>query len=73
MNDYNELIGKQFQYKSKYGLSEWIGTIKEIHPLTIIRPYRMYWIRSNNGIVYQNYEIEIVPSKASSKECNLSD
>lgn len=28
--DVRQLIGKQFRYQSKYGLSDWIDTVKDI-------------------------------------------
>lgn len=30
--DLNQLVGKKFRYKSKYGLSTWTDTVKAIEP-----------------------------------------
>jgi hypothetical protein len=29
----SSLIGKEFRYKSKYGLSEWVGKVKNVEPI----------------------------------------
>lgn len=56
MKELEDLKGKQFRYKSKYGLNEWIGTIKEIHFISGC----LFWIKSTNGVVYKDSEIELI-------------
>ena len=35
--DLNQLVGKKFRYKSKYGLSTWIDTVKAVEPqMTVV-------------------------------------
>ena len=60
MKELEDLRGKQFRYKSKHGLSKWVGTIKEAHFLRQLRSYRLFWIKSTTGIVYKDSEIEIL-------------
>ncbi len=66
----NELIGKKFRYKSKHGLSNWIGQIKEWFILwTIIGDVNnceeleikpVIKIISNSNSIYLLDEIKIV-------------
>jgi hypothetical protein len=64
----NELVGKKFKRKSKYGLSIFTGTIKSAHIVfrmdNSIREINAYepivYIESNNGIGYNLDEIVFV-------------
>jgi hypothetical protein len=40
--DTNQLIGKQFRYDGKYGLSEWVDTVRDvemIHGIEFDKPF----------------------------------
>lgn len=84
----NTLIGKQFKYNGKYGLSNWTDTVKKIYPRQIIHfdpPFKI--IKPNsNGIVKKildtkfigvSYEFQVVSSRGGQvydfKDCIFID
>jgi hypothetical protein len=67
--DTNQLIGKKFKYKGKYGLSEWTDIVKDVefhHSIVFDKPLNLYVPKKGEdfkaeklNIVGFNYNLQI--------------